>query len=294
MKTYEEIFFEFKQEVGSQLYFNLDELSNIGILHLPFKDSMGDNFVIRLSANNSHYVLDDGGLIKNALFIMSETIGGVKHNKLAADLVSSFEARFDRSEGVIQLAAKEVEIIPKLLHFTKLLLTLDTMLVEIERDERKEEKPHRISLGPRASQRIKKSLFPLIRAEKVSHRIIIDGLTVPDWMVDFAYKPVTLPLARGVELVILITVDLAVLDPIIKSAHAFSRAVDIRSAHSNYNILVAFDTHGQNSNAHHASEFLTQHQVDTKAYTAVNLSIGTEYAELVNRIGREAGMPLTS
>lgn len=292
MKTYEDIFGELKEELGNQLHFYLDETSGAGVLILPFKDSMGDNFVIRLRENDGYYILDDGGVIKNTVFIMSETVGGAKSNKLVSDLVGSFDGRFDRAEGLVELAANQGQIIPKLLHFTKLLVTLDTMLVEIVKEERKQEKPQRISLGPRASQRIRKSLTPLIKAEKVSHRLIVDGLTVPDWMVDFAYEPVAEPLARTIELVALITVDLAVLAPIIKSAHAFSRAVDIKAAHGKYDIRVAFDRHGQNSASLNAANFLIEHQIETKAYSTIDLSRPTEYSELVSRVNREAGMPL--
>jgi len=292
MKTYEDIFRGLKEELGNQLRFYLDEASGTGVLVLPFKDSMGDNFVIRVRENGGSYILDDGGLIKNTVFIMSETVGGTKSNKLVSGLVKSFDSRFDQAEGLIELAANQGQIIPKLLHFTKLLVTLDTMLVEVVKEERKEEKPHRVSLGPRASQRIRKSLTPLIKVEKVSHRLIMDGLTVPDWMVDFAYEPVVEPISQTTELVAIITVDLAVLDPIIKSAHAFSRAIDIKAAHGKYDIEIAFDTHGQNSNSLHAANFLIQHQIETKAYRTIDLSKSREYSELVSRINRETGMPL--
>lgn len=294
MRSYAEIFGELKQEVGNQLHYYLDEPSGAGILLLPFKDSMGDNFVIRLRQRDGSYVLDDGGAIRNALFIMSEIIGGAKPNKLVSDLVSSFGCQTDTATGLIELVANQKEVISKLLHFTKLLVTLDTMLVEVGREERKKEKPHRVSLGPRASQRIRKSLTPLIKAEKVTHRFTVNGLTVPDWMVDFAYKPLVEIFIREIKLVILITVDLAVLDPIIKSAHAFSRAIDIKAAHADYDILVAFDRHGQNSTSLYAANFLLEHQIDNRAYKTINLSERPEFIKLVNRVHRETGMSLTS
>lgn len=293
MKTYEDIFRELREQVGSQFHFYVDETSDAGVFVLPFKDNLGDNFVIRLSENDGYYILDDGGVTKNTLFMISETIGGVKSGKLVAGLVESFDAHFDRAEGLVQLASGYDEIIPKLLHFTKLLVTLDTMLVEIGREERELEKPQRRTLGPRASQKIRKPLKPLIRVGKVNHRFIVDGWTVPDWMVDFAYKPVLEPLASSVQMVILIAVDLAVLDPILKSTHAFSRAVDIKAAHANYDIGIAFHRHGQNSASLNAANFLTQHQIDSRAYTTIDLSRESDFAELVNRINRETGMPLT-
>jgi hypothetical protein len=293
MKTYEDIFRKLRDAVGDQFHFYMDETFEMGIFVLPFKDSLGDNFVIRLRESDGYYILDDGGITKNALFIMSETIGGVKSGKLVSDLAKSFNGHFNRAEGLVQLASGYAEIIPKLLHFTKLLVTLDTMLVEIAREERELEKPQRRSLGPRASQRIRKSLNPLIKVSKVSHRFTVDGLTVPDWMVDLAYEPKLEPIAQCVELAVLITVDLAVLDPVLKATYAFSRAVDIKSAHAKYDIKIAYDRHGQNSASLNAANFLTQHQLDNKAYTTIDISKATEFGQLVNLINRETGMPLT-
>jgi len=293
VRDYLDVFLELKREIGDQLRYNADEQSGAGVLLLPFKDSMGDNFVIRLRHLDSSFVLDDGGVIENALFVMSEVFGGAKPNKLVSDLVSSFGCQIDAGEGLIKLVVDQREVIPRLLHFVKLLVTLDTMLVEVSREERKKGKPQRVSLGPRASQRIRRSLTPLIKAKKVTPRFTVDGLAVPDWMVDFAYKPLVEMLAREIQMVILITVDLAVLDPIIKSAHAFSRAIDIKAAHADYDILVAFDRHGQNSASLHAANFLAQHQVDSKAYRAIDLSDKSRFLELVGRVHRETGMSLT-
>lgn len=293
MKTYEDIFRELRQEVGNQFHFYVDETYDAGIFVLPFKDNLGDNFVIRLKQNDAHYILDDGGVTRNTLLIMAETVGGVKSSKLVAALLRSFDAHFNRAEGLIELVSGFDKIIPEILHFAKLLVTLDTMLVEITKEEREVAKPQRQSLGPRASQRIRKSLNPLIRMGKVSHRFIVDGLTVPDWMVDFAYEPKLEPIAQLVELVVLITVDLAVLDPVLKATYAFSRAVDIKSAHAKYDVKIAFDRHGQNSTSLNAANFLVEHQLDNRAYSTIDISRSPDYAELVNRINRETGMPLT-
>lgn len=293
MKTYEDIFRELKEEVENQFHFYVDETDNAGVFILPLKDNLGDNFIIRLRGNEGYYILDDGGVTRNALLIMSETVGGVKSSKLVSALLRSFDARFNRAEGLIELVSGFDEIIPRMLHFTKLLATLDTMLVEIVKEERELVKPQRQSLGPRASQRIRKSLSPLIKIRKVSHRFIVDGLTVPDWMVDFAYEPKLEPIAQSVELAVLITVDFAVLDPVLKATYAFSRAVDIKSAHAKYDIKIAFDRHGQNSTSLNAANFLIEHQLDSRAYNTIDISKAPNYAELVNRINRETGMPLT-
>lgn len=293
MKMCEELFVQLKEEIVKELHFSIDETSDSCVFVLPFKDSMGDNFVIRLKEREEYFVLDDAGMTQNMLFMIAETVGGVRAGRLVHGLFSSFGAHSDQAEGVVELKSRYDEVIPKLLHFTKLLLTLDTMLVEIVKEERKAEKPQRQSLGPRASQKLRKSLKPLIKVDKISHRFIVDGLSIPDWMVDFAYKPVFEPLAHTVELVVLITVDLAVLDPILKSAHAFSRAVDIKAMHANYDIRVAFDRHRQNSSSLNAANFLTQHQIGTRAYTAIDISEQPRFGEFVNQINRETGMPLT-
>ncbi len=293
MKTYEEIFGVLKEEVGKQLDFYVDEIENVGVFILPFKDNLGDNFVMRLRRNEEHYVLDDGGATTNTLLIISETVGGVKSGKLVSALIRSFDAHLNRAESLIELKSGFDEIIPKVLHFTKLLVTLDTMLVEVAEEERELARPQRRTLGPRVSQRVRKALNPLIKVGKVSHRFMVDGLTVPDWMVDFAYEPKLEPVAQTVELAVLIAVDLAVLDPVLKATYAFSRAVDIKSAHEKYDIRIAFDRHGQNSASLNAANFLAQHQTDSQAYTTIDLSKKQKFSDLVNLVNRETGMPLT-
>ncbi len=293
MKTYEDIFRQLREEVGDQFRLYLDETSDMGVFVLPFKDNLGDNFVIRVRENDGYFILDDGGIAKNTLFIMSETIGGVKSGKLVSVLVRSFDARFDKIEGLVELVSGYDEVVPKLLHFVKLLVTMDTMLVEIGKEEKELARPYRQSLGLRASHRIRRSLRPLIQVRKVDYRVTVDGLTVPDWLVDFAYKPTLELLAIEVEMVILISVDLAVLDPVVKATYAYSRAMDIKAAHAKYDIRIAYDTHGQNSASASGANFISEHQIYDKAYTAIDLSKRENFAELVRTVNRETGMPLT-
>ncbi|GAH63283.1 unnamed protein product, partial [marine sediment metagenome] len=56
MKTQEEIFKQLKEEVGNQLRFYVDETSNVSVFVLPFKDNLGDNFVIRLRQDDGYYI----------------------------------------------------------------------------------------------------------------------------------------------------------------------------------------------------------------------------------------------
>lgn len=93
-------------------------------------------------------------------------------------------------------------------------------------------------------------------------------------------------------MVVFIAVDLAVPDPILKAAHAFSRAVDIGARHRDYDIKVAFDTHGQNNSVKNAANFLVQHQTDTSAYTAMDLSKREDLASLLEKVRQETGATL--
>lgn len=293
MKTYGEIFEQVKSEMGEQLDFYIDENANMGIVTLPFRDNLGDNFVVRIGKNDVHFILDDAGLVQNTLFMMSQTLGGLKASRLVNALVRSFDAHFDRVEGVIGLVSGYDEVESRLLHFLKLLITIDTMLVEVGKEEKEAVRPYRQSLGPRASQRIRKSIKPLIDIKKVNHRVEVSGISVSNWLVDFAYKPTLERLAVETELVVLISVDLAVLDPIFKATYAHSRATDIRAAHRNYDIRIAYDAHGQNSNAESGANFLRQHEIYERAYSTIDLSSKEKFVELVRAVNRETGMPFT-
>lgn len=293
MNNYQDIIDQLKKTLGEQCHFYSDEISGMFILVLPFKDSIGDNFIIRLKEENDGYILDDGGLINNSAFIISETVGGKKADRLVSSLVKNFNARINQEEGVIELSSRIDEIISRLFHFGKLLVTIDTMLVEVTKEEKETNKTQRESLGPRASHKLRKPLNQLIRDGIVNHRYMVDGLTVPDWIVDFAYRPTITQLGDLPEMVVFITVDLAVLDPILKAAHAFSRAIDIKAAHKYYDIQVAFDTHGQNSSSTNAKRFLTEHQMDNRAYAALDLSDTEKFDSILRRVRQETGAVLS-
>ncbi len=288
----EELFGDIINSIKEQYEIMADDTSESCVITLPFKDSMGDRFIIRIRENNNEFVIDDGGLIENTLFTIRETTGDRRAKHLVDGINSSFGARYNSDEGVIEIRSEYSKIKENILHFGKLLLTADTMLTQTVSEEKKEEKPHRQSLGPRASQRLRKSIHPLIKEGLINYRYSVDGLTIPDWLVDFVYKPRLKPLSESCELIVIITVDLAVIDPIMKSTYAFSRAWDIKKAHEAYDIRVAYDTHGQNNNSAYAAKFLSENQLYTKAYQSINMSETKDYAELLERINSETSLNL--
>lgn len=292
MKGQENVLSRVINSVKGQLELVIDEKSDSYIVKLPFKDSMGDNLVIRVRCNDGQYLIDDAGTIENTIFIIRETIGDRKSEQLERTLANSFGASINLDEGVIEMEVDSDEVENSILNLTKLMLTLDTMLNQRISEERTIERPHRQSLGPRASQRIRKSLHPLISEGLVNYRHTVSGLTIPDWLVDFVYKPTVQPLTQTSELIVIITVDLAVVDPIVKSAHAFSRAVDIKAEHLNYELKIAYDTHGQNSNSENAANFLREHQLYRNEYETIDLSESENYMGLITEINREVALDL--
>ena len=292
MKGQENVLSRVINSVKGQLELVIDEKSDSYIVKLPFKDSMGDNLVIRVRCNDGQYLIDDAGTIENTIFTIRETIGDRKSEQLERTLANSFGASINLDEGVIEMEVGSDEVENSILNLTKLMLTLDTMLNQRISEERTIERPHRQSLGPRASQRIRKSLHPLISEGLVNYRRTVSGLTIPDWLVDFVYKPRVQPLTQTSELIVIITVDLAVVDPIVKSAHAFSRAVDIKAEHRNYELKIAYDTHGQNSNSENAANFLREHQLYRNEYETIDLSESENYMMLITEINREVALDL--
>ena len=280
------------ERIKGQFELSIDDSSGSGIIKLPFMDSIGDNYVVRIRDDNGRCFVDDAGRIENTIFTIRETIGERKSEKLERDLVDSFGANINQQEGVIELEVHGDEVVDCVLHLSKLMITLDTMLNQRVKEERERERPHRQSLGPRASQRIRKSLHPAIDEGLVNYRHIVSGLTMPDWLVDFIYKPSIQPMAQTAEAIVVITVDLDVADPIIKSTHAFSRAIDIKAEHKNYELRIAYDTHGQNSNSEHAANFLIEHQLYRNEYKTIDISKSGNYRELITEINREVSLDL--
>ncbi len=288
----EELFGEVVDRIKGQFEVTIDDRLDCYIVKLPFRDSIGDNYLIRIRGDNGRYLIDDAGKIEHIIFKIRETIGDRKSEKLERALVNSFGANINLEEGVIEVEVDGKEVESSILHLGKLMMTLDTMLNQQVKEERETKRPHRQSLGPRASQRIRKSLHPVIDEGLVNYRHTVSGLTIPDWLVDFVYKPLIQPIAQTSELIVVITVDLDVADPIIKSAHAFSRVVDIKAEHKNYELKIAYDTHGQNSNSENAANFLREHQLYRNEYQTIDISKSENYARLVADINREVALDL--
>jgi hypothetical protein len=61
MKWCEELSSQFIINFNKHLYSRIDEMSDFCILTLPFKDSMGDYFIIRVKNDKETFVIDDGG-----------------------------------------------------------------------------------------------------------------------------------------------------------------------------------------------------------------------------------------
>lgn len=271
----------------------LDERSGYCIIKLPFKDMMGDYLIIRAKESGGGIILDDAGLVGNILFDIRETYEDKKSERLAKDLVEDFGARYSNFDETIEIETDPGRITGDLLGFSRLIISLDGVLRKPFKEKRAVEKPHKESLGPRASQKLRKSLKPLIKAEQIDYRVIINGLTVPEWLVDIAYKPIARTLVDSSELIVVIAVDLAVTDPLLKSSYAYMRAVDIRDAHKNYDIRLALDTHGQNSSSANAAEFLKLHERDREfeyIYKAIDISKKAEYDNFVIKVRDEVGI----
>jgi hypothetical protein len=285
---------KFLDYIQNNLGYESEELSGYTIITLPFRDSFGDRFTVRLKQENGYVVLDDGGITDNTVFTIRETVGDKRAQQIVNSLLRGFGAVRNPEEGVVEYKIRHEQAEEHILHFAKLLFTLDTMLVQLlsEEKEKQREKPQRLSLGPRASQKLRKSLSPLIRERKVDYRQYVDGRTIPDWLVDFTYKPSLRPLSETCELVAVITVDLAVEDPIQKSSYAYTRAVDIKAQHANYEIRVAYDTHGQNTTSSLAANFLKEYALYSQSYEAVDMSPVADFNTLLDQISRELELRL--
>ena len=173
--------------------------------------------------------------------------------------------------------------------FLKLVLTLDTLLAASSRDSRAREEPHKQSLGPRASQKLHSSLLPLIKTQKVRYKGIVDGMVIPDWLVDVQYEQRPVISRPRTETVLIIAVDLAVQDPVQRATHAHARAWDIKKKHSPYDIRVVYDTHGQNGSVGYAVEYLKEYSTTTGAYAPLDISTADRFNELIHRVDAEAG-----
>lgn len=252
------------------------------ILILPFQDRMGDKIVVRLHTGSpTEILLDDDGFIANRFFLDGDRLPRYARDQVRG-VLRHFRARENRECGTVELVSTQADLDKDMAIFTRMLVALDIMLDQWVRNSfaTKSADVARHSLGPRAASKIRSPLKPLIRENRVQYKKEVDGRSVPTWVVDFAYKPSDPN--KGLSLVI--AVDLAVAAPLQKSALACIRAQDIKAAHANYDIQVAYDTHGWNSDAQYAADVLKNH---AQQYTPFDITNPQSCHELVRRIQEE-------
>jgi len=253
------------------------------VVVLPFKDHLGDLVDLRVRSEAGKYTLDDYGRIAGLLFSTDQARGQTRASGILRRLADAYGLNINKDEGLLELTITEDEFPSKFLTFTKVLLTLGTILPSMVEEGAGELR--RESLGPRVSRRIRSHLKSRKLLDKVNSGWTVDGQAIPNWIVDYFYQ--SQHPANQNQHVCIITLDLAVMDPLPKAERALSMSLDIKAIHRQYDICVAYDGHGQNGKVQSATNLIRQHQLDAGEYKAFDMFQDTEKGIFFERIERE-------
>lgn len=259
-------------------------------LTTPFLDPSGDALAVRIQESPTHCVMDDSGYVAHVMSRVAPNTAALRQaESLLRGLVGSFGATLNHDDGTVQLVSAQDRVTESIVRFIQLFIALDTVVGQLSFEGERQAARQRPTLGPRASTKIAKEIKPALDQNLIQRRAIVDGKAYSAWPVDFIYEPRKKLPIEGVSRVVVLGVDLAVQEPLLRASDAFMRVVDIKSAHQDYDIRVAVDPHGKNGMVDAAKKLLLEHQLDTKAYSVFDLGDRTRFADLTSQIRYEVG-----
>ena len=202
---------------------------------LPLHDRSGDPMAVRLRDTGSEILIDDEGVIAHLLVSLGDA--GSRGYRLLQTTANAYGLEINSDTGLVEMSAvpDDPDVAARAaLHFAKVVLSLDTILSEmLQRGQEARSK-----LGQRVVGTISKELKARKKLRHMERFATVSGSIVDRWKVDYSYKPLAI---LENELVMIVGVDIGVAEPLSKAEHVLSLAMDVKGAHPDYLLRVAYD-----------------------------------------------------
>lgn len=221
------------------------------LLQIPFHDADGDPIRVVIRKVGNSIILHDAGVIAGHLFTLGQHTQDTPAFKLLRNLEKAYDLKLDFDNGRVTTTVLENQMGDSLMDFSKVILTMVTAIPHIRVE------PHRLKpLGQRLKAKIKTRYKEANILDLVEHDYSLSGETVESWPIDFHWW---IKRDGHTEQVYVVTVDLDVIEALVKAAKITTLALDAKRSLEYDKLRIVLDSHGENSNASIATSFMKTH-----------------------------------
>jgi len=221
------------------------------LLQIPYHDSDGDPIRVAVYESGDSITLHDAGVIAGHLFTLGQHTQDTPAFKLLRSLEKAYELKLDFDNGRVTTTVARNQIGDALMDFSKVILTMVTAIPHIRVE------PHRLKpLGQRLKAKIKGQYKEANILDLVEHDYSLSGETVESWPIDFHWW---IKRDDHIEQIYVVTVDLDVIEALLKAAKVTTLALDARRSLPNDKLRIVLDSHGENSNASIATSLMKRY-----------------------------------
>ncbi len=221
------------------------------LVQIPFRDSDGDPIRIVFYDRDDTIVINDAGIIAGRLFALGQHTQDTPAFRLLRSLEKAHGLKLDYDNGQVTTIISKNEMFDALMGFSKVVLAMITTIPHIR------VAAHRLKpLGQRLKARVRDQYKQANILDLVQHDYFLSGETVERWPVDFHWW---LRRNGNMEHVYVVTVDLDVIEALVKASKVTTLALDARRSLTDDKLRIVLDSHGGDSNARIASSLMKNH-----------------------------------
>jgi len=204
---------------------------------LPFQDCMGDPIEVFVQLIPDQVIIEDLGHTAGLLFGLGLQSEENPAHQLIRNLSDAYHIVMDYDTGVLSQRVSPDEFVSKFLDFAKVLISVQTVLPELQR--RRGERRAGRRLATRLGEAVKQLKLPV----EVQRQVEVEGKH-ENWLVDYKYARNSGP--QMVD-VLIVTTDLNVKEPRKSAEHALTLAFDVLAAEEKRELRIVYDVDGNGS-----------------------------------------------
>lgn len=232
---------------------------------LPFNDYLGDPIEVLLTFRDRQLVLDDLGRSAGVLFSTGQHSSDSPAHHLMRNLSDAYNINMDYNTGLLSQEIKFNEMQSRINDFIKVLISIQTVVPELQRRKRGPTGRTRLSsLIGRDIQQLKLPVY-------VQRQVEVEGKR-DSWLVDYKYVR---KMGPKFEDVLIFTTELNIKEPRKQAEHTLALAIDILAIEDSRNLKVVYSLNGngESSAAYRAAMLIDDSQalVGYKAYNYADL-----------------------
>ena len=229
------------------------------ICMLPFTDFLGEPIELSISFTENYLMIDDLGRSAGALFSAGQHTSDSAAHQLIRNLSDAYNINMDYNNGLLRQEIPVEEIHLKLNDFIKVLISIQTVIPELQRKRRVPR--GRTKLSARIGRDIRQLKLPVY----VHRQTEVEGKH-DSWTVDFKYGR---KIGKNIEEVLIVAPDLNVKEPRKHAEHALALAIDLLAIddHRALKVIYSLNEESRQSPIHRAAMLINDSQ-NLIGYTA--------------------------